>query len=162
MINALIDSFCRYYEHHQERTIIYIRDRYGDHRQANSSQSYNEQAIERLKSNGWYVIPHVHQGMEPPQHDKFLLIQNIFKEADPRFPGIRFNGVRCKFSIISMNNTRVTEHDGRFGKDKKAKAVAAEYFRKKQLTSAMLSTKLSGPNSTVHYASTTTLLYPSA
>lgn len=35
MINALIDSFCRYYEHHQERTVIYIRDRYGDHRQAN-------------------------------------------------------------------------------------------------------------------------------
>jgi hypothetical protein len=122
MINALIDSFCRYYEHHQERTVIYIRDRYGDHRQANSSQSYNEQAIERLKSNGWYVIPHVHQGMEPPQHDKFLLIQNIFKEADPRFPGIRFNGVRCKFSIISMNNTRVTEHDGRFGKDKKSES----------------------------------------
>ena len=60
--------------------------------------------------------------MEPPQHDKFLLIQNIFKEADPRFPGIRFNGVRCKFSIISMNNTRVTEHDGRFGKDKKSES----------------------------------------
>ena len=34
---------------------------------------------------------------------------------------------------------------------KKAKAVAAEYFRKKQLTSAMLSTKLSGPNSKGEY-----------
>lgn len=122
MINALIDAFCKYYEHHQERTIFYYRDRYGDHRQANSSQSYNEQAIDRLLRNGWNVIPEVHTGMEPPQHDKFLLIQNIFKGADERFPAVRFNGVRCKYSVISMNNTRVTEHDGRFAKDKKSES----------------------------------------
>lgn len=122
MINALIDEFCKYYEHHQERTIHYYRDRYGDHRQANSSQSYNEQAIERLQKNGWYVVPFVHPGNEPPQHDKFLLIQNIFKEADPRFPSVRFNGVRCKYTLVSMNNTRVTEKDGRFGKDKKSES----------------------------------------
>lgn len=122
MINTLIDDFCKYYEHHEDRTIIYMRDRYGDHRQANSSQSYNEQAIDRLIRNGWNVIPEVHTGMEPPQHDKFLLIQNIFKEADERFPGFRINGVRCKYTIISMNNTRVTERDGRFAKDKKSES----------------------------------------
>lgn len=122
MINALIDDFCKYYEHHQERTIIFCRDRYGDHRQANSSQSYNEQAIDRLIRNGWNVIPEVHTGNEPPQHDKFLLVQNIFKESDERFPAIRFNGVRCKYTIISMNNTRVTERDGRFAKDKKSES----------------------------------------
>lgn len=123
MINALIDDFCRYYEHHKERTVYYFRDRYGDHRQANSSQSYNEQAIERLQRNGWNVEPVVHAGMEPPQHDKFLLVQNIFKAADARFPSVRFNGVRCKYTIISMNNTRVTERDGRFAKDKKSESA---------------------------------------
>ena len=123
MINALIDDFCKYYEHHKDKTIIYYRDRYGDHRQANSSQSYNEEAINRLERNGWGVITKVHSGMEPPQHDKFLLISSIFKETDPRFPAVRFNGSRCKYTIISMNNTRVTERDGKFGKDKKSESA---------------------------------------
>lgn len=123
MINALIDNFCKYYEHHKEKVIHYYRDRYGDHRQANSSQSYNEQAISQLQKNGWNVIPFVHTGMEPPQHDKFLLIQNILKESDPKFPAARFNGVKCKYTLISLNNTRVTERDGRFGKDKKSESA---------------------------------------
>lgn len=123
MINALIDNFCKYYEHHRERTVYYYRDRYGDHRQANSSQSYNEQAIECLEHNGWSVVPVVHAGMEPPQHDKFLLVQNVFKEADERFPAVRFNGVRCKYTLVSLNNTRVTERDGRFAKDKKSESA---------------------------------------
>ena len=61
--------------------------------------------------------------MEPPQHDKFLLIQNILKESDQRFPAARFNGVKCKYTLISMNNTRVIERDGRFGKDKKSESA---------------------------------------
>ena len=123
MINALIDNFCKYYTHHETKIIHYYRDRYGYHRQANSSQSYNEQAIDRLQKIGWTVIPFVHHGMEPPQHDKFLLIQNILKESDQRFPAARFNGVKCKYTLISMNYTRVIERDGRFGKDKKSESA---------------------------------------
>jgi hypothetical protein len=56
--------------------------------------------------------------MEPPQHDKYLLWANILKGVDPRFPQIRFNGSKCKYTLISMNNTRVIDKDGKFTKDK--------------------------------------------
>lgn len=120
MINELVDNFCTYYKFHQKKELRYFRDRYGDTRQPNAknAKSYNEQAIDRLMSNGWVVIPEVHKGMEPPQHDKYLLWMNILKGSDPRYPQIRFNGTKCKYTLISMNNTKVMEKDGKFTKDK--------------------------------------------
>ncbi len=59
-----------------------------------------------------------HKGMEPPQNDKYLLWINIFKANDPRFPKVIFNGKNCKYTLISMNNTRVIERNGKFDKDK--------------------------------------------
>ena len=120
MINDLIDEFCKYYEYHQERMVFYYRDRYGDNKLANSARSYNEQAIARLEKNGWRVISKVHRGKEPPQHDKYLLWGNILKAADPKYPNVRFNGNKCKYTLISMNNTQVVEKKGKFEKDKKS------------------------------------------
>ena len=75
MINELVDEFSNYYRFQTKREIKYYRDRYGDSRQPNAknAKSYNEQAIDRLKHNGWIVTSEVHKGMEPPQHDKYLL-----------------------------------------------------------------------------------------
>lgn len=120
MINEMVDHFCNYYRYHQCKEVIYYRDRYGDSRQPNAknAKSYNEQAIERLKYNGWSVTSNVHKGQEPPQHDKYLLWANLLKGEDPRFPSVRFNGHKCKYTLISMNNTRVIDKDGKFTKDK--------------------------------------------
>jgi hypothetical protein len=120
MINELVDEFSIYYRFQTCREIRYFRDRYGDSRQPNAknAKSYNEQAIDRLKKNGWQVTAVVHKGMEPPQHDKKLLWDNILKGVDPRFPQVRFNGSKCKYTLISMNNTRVIDKDGKFAKDK--------------------------------------------
>lgn len=120
MVNALIDKFCHYYRHHINKTVHYYRDRYGDARRANAKKSYNEMAIERLESKGWTVEQHVHAGIEPPQHDKFLLWAAVLAEKDERFPKKRFNGSKCKYTLISMNNTRVVEHNGKFEKDKRS------------------------------------------
>lgn len=120
MIHELVDNFCRYYTPQIKKEIHYYRDRYGDTRQPNAknAKSYNEQAIDRFLHNGWIVNSIVHRGMEPPQHDKYLLWMNILKNADKRFPNVRFNGSKCKYTLISMNNTRVIEKDGKFSKDK--------------------------------------------
>lgn len=122
MINDLVDRFCEYYQHHQNKQIIYIHDRYGDHRQPNAknSKAYNEQAIDRFKLKGWSVTSLHHRGQEPPQHEKYLLWGNILKkdDDDKLFPNIRFNGNKCKFTLISMNNTRVIDKDGKWEKDK--------------------------------------------
>ena len=55
------------------------------------------------------VDQRVHPGMEPPQHEKFLLWTYILSETDPRFPHVRFNATRCRYTLISMQNTRVVE-----------------------------------------------------
>lgn len=119
-VDDLVDMFSDYYKEHPCRELHYYRDRYGDHRQPNakSSKSYNEQAIERLTKRGWNVIPFVHRGMEPPHHDKYLLWMNILKGKDPRYPKWIINGRNCKYTLISMNNTRVIDKDGKFEKDK--------------------------------------------
>jgi hypothetical protein len=120
MIDELVDQFCNYYQYHPTRELKYYRDRYGDHRQPNAtnSQSYNTQAIKRFESRGWKVEPKSHRGMEPPQQDKYLLWVNILKGSDPWFPKVIFNGKNCKYTLISMNNTRVIERNGKFDKDK--------------------------------------------
>ncbi|MBK6285783.1 MAG: hypothetical protein IPF54_26710 [Draconibacterium sp.] len=120
MITDLVDQFCDYYKNHPTKQVIYFRDKYGDHRQPNvkNSLSYNNQAIAQFKSKGWAVIPKSHAGMEPPQHDKYLLWMNILKAEDPRFPKVIFNGKNCKYTLISMNNTKVIERNGKFDKDK--------------------------------------------
>jgi len=111
---------CKYYSPHPTRKIIYFRDRYGDSRQPNAknSKTYNEQAVDRFIKNGWAVETRVHKGMEPPQHDKYLLWMNILKGKDTRYPKFIINGRKCKYTLISMNNTKVIDKDGKFEKDK--------------------------------------------
>ncbi|NQU53923.1 MAG: hypothetical protein HQ522_15450 [Bacteroidetes bacterium] len=120
MINELVQQFNNYYKEHPTKEIIYYRDRYGDSRQPNvkNSSSFNHQAIQQLEKSGWLVIPKSHRGMEPPQHDKYLLWVNILKGSDKRFPTVIFNGKKCKYTLISMNNTKVMERNGKFQKDK--------------------------------------------
>ena len=119
MINAVVDDICEYYEHTCKK-VIFFRDRYGDKQQLNASKSlsYNQQAVQRFESKGWKVVVRVHSGMEPPQHDKKLLWDNILKGNDPRFPKVIINGKNCKYTLISMNNTRVKDYKGKFEKDK--------------------------------------------
>lgn len=123
MIDDLIDDFCNYYRHHNDKTILFYHDKYGDHRLANSAETYNGQAIGRLEKNGWSVISQFHKGLEPPHHDKYLLWGNILKENNAKFPRVRFNGNKCKYLITSMNNTQVIEKDGKFRKDKRSEDV---------------------------------------
>ncbi len=120
MINALVDEFAKYYRYHADKTVFYYRDRYGDTRNPNvkNAKSYNDQAISRLEKAGWLVMSRTHRGMEPPQHDKFLLWGNILLGSDPKFPRVRFNGSKCKYTLISMNNTQVIESEGKFKKNK--------------------------------------------
>jgi hypothetical protein len=118
MIDDLVDQFCNYYRFMNDKTVIYIADKYGDEKKANSSHTYNEQAIERFQRNGWTVIVQVYKGKEPPQHEKYLLVNNILKETNDKYPHWRINGNNCKYTIIAMNNTRVIEKDNEFKKDK--------------------------------------------
>ena len=118
-VNALIDKFCHYYRYHPCRQLHFYRDRYGDAHRANSKKTYNQSAVERLEKNNWSVRQFTHRGIEPPQHDKYLLWSFITAETDERYPLKRFNASKCKYILISMNNTRVrTNSSGKWEKDK--------------------------------------------
>ena len=131
IIDELVDKVCHYYRYHHTKHLTYFRDRYGDHKQPNArnSKTYNEQAIDRFIKNGWIVKQEVHKGMEPPQHEKYLLWMYILRGNDPKYPKVMFNGKNCRYTLISMNNTKVKDKDGKFEKDKSSetkKTILAE------------------------------------
>lgn len=125
MIDNLIDDFCNYYRYHHDKTVIFYHDRYGDHRLANSADTYNQQARARFERHGWVTISQYHKGQEPPHHDKYLLWGNILKENNMKFPRVRFNGNKCKYLLTSMNNTQVIEKEGKFKKDKRSEDISS-------------------------------------
>lgn len=125
MVDDLVDKVCYYYRFMNDRTIYYVLDKYGDERKANSSKTYNEQAIDRFIEKGWNVEIVSFKGKEPPHHDKYLLWGNILKENNEAFPKYRINGNNCKYTIIAMNNTRVIEKDNEFKKDKASESNAS-------------------------------------
>jgi hypothetical protein len=120
LIEDLCYRFSQYYKHHSNRNLIYYRDKYGDHKNPNviNSMSFNQQAITYLTAQGWHVEERTHKGMEPPQSDKYLLWARILRENEDMLPRVRFNGNKCRFTLISMNNTRVIDKDVKFAKDK--------------------------------------------
>jgi hypothetical protein len=120
LIKELCNLFIEYYKTHTNKTVHFYRDRYGDNRNPNVlySKSYNNQAMDYLKSAGWRVNEFVHKGMEPPQSDKYNLWGNILNEDDDKYPRVRFNALKCKYTLISMNNAKVKDVDGKLTKDK--------------------------------------------
>ena len=118
MIYDLIKEFTDYYSAKSKKVVVFNKDKHGDAKSAASSKTYNELAIEQLEKSGWSVNPQIHTGQEPPQHEKYLLWQFILSEKDSIYPHVRFNGEKCKFTLISMNNTTVEDKDGKFMKNK--------------------------------------------
>lgn len=124
MIDDIVREFCDYYKYHQHKTVMFVRDKYGDEGRANSSNTYNDLVIQRFKERGWNVAIVNYPGKEPPHHEKYLLLGNLFNEKVDYHP-IRINGNHCKNLIISLNNTRVTEKDNRFSKDKRSESYTS-------------------------------------
>jgi len=120
LIKELCEQFCEYYKTHANKKINFFRDKYGDSRNPNiiNSMSYNQLAISYLKKAGWEVVEHTHKGMEPPQSDKYLLWGLILRQERADLPLVRFNGDKCRYTLVSMNNAMIKDVDGKLEKDK--------------------------------------------
>ena len=120
LINDLVNTFSDYYSKHSNRNLIFYRDRHGDKKNPNVAnyQSYNKQAIDMLERRGWHVEERVHPGQEPNYLDRYHLWGNLLSEESNTIPKIRFNGSRCKYTLISMNNTNTKDYEGKIVKDK--------------------------------------------
>ncbi|HAN19624.1 MAG: hypothetical protein A2X13_14710 [Bacteroidetes bacterium GWC2_33_15] len=126
MIDDVVDDFCKYYRFHNDRTVIYYKDKYGDERQPNTGVTYNQQAIDKFRKLGWNVMLKEDKAKEPPHHEKYLLWTNVFKENNEKFPVVRINGNNCQFLIIAMQNTKVIEREGQFKKDKTSEHIKSK------------------------------------
>lgn len=120
LIDDLLGQFCKYYEHHSCKEVVFYKDKYGDHRNpaVMNSKTYNEMALDVLRRNGWSVKTQEHKGTEPPQSDKYVLWGIILNEQDPNYPKFRINGDKCHYTLISMNNAKVKQVKNNLEKDK--------------------------------------------
>lgn len=105
IIDDLIkEEFLPYYEPHKNRNKrIYLwYDPSGNVKQANSRLTYAQQARNILVENGWDVQL-MTRGQSNESHEKkYLLCNNLFQEADAKYPKIRFNKYNCKELIVSI------------------------------------------------------------
>lgn len=121
LINDLADQFNEYYKWHPTREIEFIPDvAWGKKKQADSIYTYNHKFISRLEYHGWSVYT-VNMSIPADHQDRYLLWNRYLAEEDRELLKIRFNMIKCKYLIISMQMAPITEGtDGRIKKDKRS------------------------------------------
>jgi hypothetical protein len=115
-IPALIDDFCRYYEHHQNKTVIF----YYDATALGGNYAVNEQdfhwvIVHEFEKHGWQVVD-VYLG-NPMRHDeKYLLINQGFAGKQRLMPF--FNRQNNDDLILAIQSAGVSRGRNGFRKDK--------------------------------------------
>ena len=115
-IPALVDDFCRYYEHHQNKTVIF----YYDATALGGNYAVNEQdfhwvIVHEFEKHGWQVVD-VYLG-NPMRHDeKYLLINQGFAGKQRLMPF--FNRQNNDDLILAIQSAGVSRGRNGFRKDK--------------------------------------------
>jgi hypothetical protein len=115
-IPALIDDFCRYYENHQNKTVIF----YYDATALGGNYAVNEQdfhwvIVHEFEKHGWQVVD-IYLG-NPMRHDeKYLLINQGFAGKQRLMPF--FNRQNNDDLILAIQSAGVSRGRNGFRKDK--------------------------------------------
>jgi len=121
-IPALIDDFCRYYIHHQNKTVVY----YYDSTALGGNYAVNEQdfhwvVCHEFERHGWQVED-INLG-NPMRHDeKYLLINQGFAGKQRLMP--MFNRQNNDDLILAIQTAGVTRGRNGFRKDKGGEKLA--------------------------------------
>lgn len=118
MSTRLMQEFLEFFEPHENKTVYFVRDTYGDSKSIQKSKSINEEAISYLQKMKWKVIPRRHQFKEPPMFEKWQLMQKIMKEGEENTFRLRIDGNNCKYLTIAMRDTKVKQVGNELSKDK--------------------------------------------
>lgn len=118
LIDELAEQFCNYYFFHPTKEIDFIPDIvWGNRRTPNSTLTYNQQFVSRLRSKGWKVNE-VKIGMPIDDKEMYLLCYRILKEDDESMVHVRINKHNCPHLIRSLQNTPIKMGSKGFEKDK--------------------------------------------
>lgn len=123
IIDDLVKDFCKYYRHHNTKTIYLHADAEGNNARPNvpGQTTYIEQIIKLFRAQGWSVINKSKNRTNPEHHHKYLLWSrclNPINEGDSPYPTIRFNAINCKDLLLSMERSPAKDNNNRIGKDK--------------------------------------------
>jgi hypothetical protein len=119
--------FIAYYKNHKYRRVIFYYDRNGNQKLANSKVTFAEQGAALLRESGW-TVEMKSLGNNPYHNEKYLLFGRLYKQAhltpserDARYPTIKFNLIKCKFTVMSIENAPAKEaSSNEIKKDKKS------------------------------------------
>lgn len=118
LIDQLINNFCKYYQSHKNKQVIYWYDQTAIGKYGTSNLTFSDTVMNTFAKNGWKVIPR-YMGAAPGHHDKYMFFSNFHKGEDPRLPKPKYNKTNCKYLIISIEKAGIKEGKNGFEKDKR-------------------------------------------
>jgi len=120
MPKTLMKRIDSYFEGHKNKIVYYVKDTFGDSSATSivGQKTINEESILQLKHLKWNVIARTHAFKEPPQLEKWKMMQLLLKESPEAPFKIRINAYECKYLLISMQDAKVRQVNEKIEKDK--------------------------------------------
>ena len=121
-IPALVEDFCRYYQEHRNKTVVYYYDATAlGSNYAVNDQDFHYNVVKEFERHGWR-IESVYLG-NPMHHDeKYLLINNAFSGKQRLMPF--FNRSNNEDLILAIQSAGVSNGRNGFRKDKSGEKLA--------------------------------------
>lgn len=119
MLKDVVKKFCKYYEDHPKKEVVY---RY-DHTAIGSNAmlgdyTFADQVIDILHAEGWDVQD-IYLGQAPSYESRFEMINNALRGC-PELPMPKFNRHNCESLLTSMENTMTRQGPSGFEIDKRS------------------------------------------
>lgn len=115
----LLPEFVEYYDNHECKVVELYHDTSGFQKEKNAKDTLIDKVSKYLRSQGWKVINKTPKTNNPAHLAKFLVINELLSERDPRLPKIRINKDNCPNLCISLENAEVKiKENSEYGKDK--------------------------------------------
>lgn len=106
VLDALVTKFTTSYESHERKHVVIYGDRNGNNKQVGSNLTFYQTIQQQLVASGWSSVLMV-QGLDPDHRLKHIAINEMLAENNPRLPVLRFNRNKCKFVIISIQQSPI-------------------------------------------------------
>lgn len=116
--DLILEQFLPYYATHHEKRVYLYGGHDGNNRQPNSSRTLFQQVEDLLRSHGWSVHL-LTRGAAARHSDKYLLVNAMLKEHNPKLYKIRINQHNCADLIISLERAEAIEGNTGVEKQKK-------------------------------------------
>jgi hypothetical protein len=118
VLDALVSKFIEAYQSHERKHVVIYGDRNGNNSNPGSALTFYQTIQQQLAAAGWTSVLMV-QGLDPDHRLKHIAINQLLAENNPRLPVLRFNRNKCKYLIISIQQSPILPN---WRKDKRSES----------------------------------------